>query len=68
MRAYRYMTGPDDSAFCMRVTEALNRGWELAGPATLAFDPTLGRMICGQPLTKDIPDTEFSADIDLSQL
>ncbi|PIL66301.1 DUF1737 domain-containing protein, partial [Acinetobacter baumannii] len=26
MKLYRYLTGPDDSAFCARVTKALNHG------------------------------------------
>ncbi|MGH1502166.1 MAG: DUF1737 domain-containing protein, partial [Acidimicrobiales bacterium] len=26
---YRFLTGPDDSSFCDRVTEALNEGYEL---------------------------------------
>ncbi|MDN0075927.1 DUF1737 domain-containing protein [Crenobacter sp. SG2303] len=38
MKLYRYLTGPDDSSFCLRVTEALNRGWQLHGNPTLAFD------------------------------
>jgi hypothetical protein len=28
MKLYRYLTGPDDSAFCARVTKALNHGWD----------------------------------------
>ncbi|MFH9422947.1 DUF1737 domain-containing protein [Streptomyces sp. NPDC017529] len=31
---YRVMTGPDDAAFCQRVSEALELGYELhEGPA-----------------------------------
>ncbi|MFN3501353.1 MAG: DUF1737 domain-containing protein, partial [Allorhizobium sp.] len=29
MKVYRFLTGPDDSSFCHRVTDALNKGWEL---------------------------------------
>ncbi len=29
MKAYRYLTGKDDASFCHRVTDALNRGWQL---------------------------------------
>jgi hypothetical protein len=29
MKVYRYLTGKDDAAFCHRVTDALNRGWQL---------------------------------------
>lgn len=66
MKLYRYLTGPDDSAFCHRVTEALNRGWMLAGPATLTFDPAKGRVICGQPIVKDVEGVDYRPDLKLS--
>ncbi|MEP6283322.1 MAG: DUF1737 domain-containing protein, partial [Nitratireductor sp.] len=31
MKLYRYLTGPDDAAFCHKVTAALNKGWRLHG-------------------------------------
>ena len=31
VKAYRYLTGKDDAAFCHRVTQALNNGWQLYG-------------------------------------
>jgi hypothetical protein len=46
------LTGPDDAAFCHRVPEALNEGWLLFGPPTLTFDTKIGRVICGQAITK----------------
>jgi hypothetical protein len=62
MKLYRYLTGPDDSEFCMRVSEALNRGWGLYGNPTLTFD---GRsVVAGQALVKEI-EGEFSRSIDL---
>jgi hypothetical protein len=48
MRAYRYLTGKDDSAFCHRVTEMLSKGWELYGNPTLTFDAEKGHVVCGQ--------------------
>lgn len=51
---YRYLTGPDDNAFCERVTRALSEGWVLYGSPALTFDATKGRVICGQAITKDI--------------
>jgi hypothetical protein len=66
MKLYRYLTGPDDVAFCKRVSAALNRGWSLAGDPTLAFDPLKGRMICGQAIVKDVPDVEYTDDMVLS--
>jgi hypothetical protein len=68
MKAYRYITGPDDSAFCRRITELLNRGWELAGPATLTFDALQGRVICGQPMIKEVEGVEYSPEIDLDEI
>ncbi len=67
MKLYRYLTGPDDSAFCKRVSAALSKGWELAGPATLTYDPEKKTVICGQPVRKDVPDVEWSDDVTLSE-
>ena len=68
MRAYRFLTGIDDSAFCHRVTEALSRGWELHGPPSYAFDPVAGRMRCGQAVTKDVPDRPYDPALKLGDL
>ena len=65
---YRYLTGPDDAAFCHRVTEALSLGWSLYGFPTLTFDSVKGRVICGQAITKDIDKLEYHADLKLSEL
>lgn len=54
MRLYRYLTGFDDAAFCKRVSEALNGGWELHGAPALTFDPVQGRVICGQAIVKEV--------------
>lgn len=35
---YPLLTGPDDSAFCRRVSEALALGYVLHGSPALAFD------------------------------
>lgn len=55
MKLYRYLTGFDDAAFCKKVSEALNKGWELHGSPSLSFDPALGRAICGQAVVKEVP-------------
>ncbi len=68
MQVYRYLTGPDDAAFCHRVTDALNKGWLLFGPPTLTFDSKIGRVICGQAITKDVPDRTYSPDMELSSV
>ena len=54
MKLYRLLTGPDDSSFCHRVTEALNRGWQLHGAPTLTFDGE--RVIAGQAIVKEVED------------
>ena len=64
---YRYITGPDDSTFCHRVTEALSKGWMLYGGPTLTFDSAQGRVICGQAVIKDVEGLEYSPDIKLSE-
>ncbi|MDP2801140.1 MAG: DUF1737 domain-containing protein [Phreatobacter sp.] len=63
---YRYLTGPDDSAFCHRVSEAINKGWQLYGPPTLTFDAAKGRVICGQAIVREVEDVAYSPDLKLS--
>nr|WP_221262349.1 DUF1737 domain-containing protein [Rhodanobacter sp. ANJX3] len=38
MPIYRVLTGPDDAAFCHRVSEALALGYELYGSVAVTFD------------------------------
>ena len=35
---YRLLTGPDDHAFCERVSEALEDGYILYGPPSITFN------------------------------
>lgn len=65
MILYRYLTGPDDNAFCHRVTAALNRGWQLAGPATLTYDAEKKRVICGQPILKEVDGETYTPETKL---
>jgi len=37
---YRVLTGPDDAAFCHRVSDALNLGYVLHGSPALTFNGT----------------------------
>ncbi len=53
MRRYRMLTGPDDRAFCDRITDALNDGWELYGSPQLTYNPEKGRVICGQAVVRE---------------
>ncbi len=38
MKLYRFLSEEDTSAFCHKVTDALNKGWELYGTPTQTFD------------------------------
>ena len=62
---YRLITGPDDASFCHRVTEALSRGWMLYGAPTLTFDTAKGAVVCGQAITKEVQDVEYSPEMKL---
>jgi hypothetical protein len=55
MKLYRLLTEEDTSAFCHKVTEALNKGWELYGSPTYAWDAAKGVMRCGQAVVKEAP-------------
>ena len=66
MILYRLLTGPDDSAFCHKVTAAINKGWLLQGPPMLTFDPAQGRVICGQAVMKDVKNVDYEPEMKLS--
>jgi hypothetical protein len=38
MPAYRVLTGPDDAAFCHRVSQALSLGYRLHGGPAVTFN------------------------------
>ena len=54
MQLYRFLSDDDTSAFCHKVTAALNKGWVLHGGPTYAFDAAQGVMRCGQAVVKDV--------------
>lgn len=62
---YRFLTEDDTSAFCHKVSQALEHGWQLHGPPTYAFDAARGVMRCGQAVTKHIPGA-YSPEMKLS--
>lgn len=64
MKLYRLLTEDDTSAFCHKVTEALNKGWALHGSPTYAFDSANGVMRCGQAVVKEV-DGEYHPDLKL---
>lgn len=47
--SYRVLTGPDDEAFCRRVSEAIGLGFELHGGPSLTYNGD--RVIVAQALT-----------------
>jgi hypothetical protein len=66
MKLYRLLTEDDTSAFCHKVTDALNKGWELYQGPTYAHDPSTGVMRCAQAVVKEVdgtytPDTKLGA-------
>ena len=66
MKLYRFLSEEDTSAFCHKVTDALNKGWTLHGSPTQAWDRAAGVMRCGQAVTKEVegtytPDTKLGA-------
>jgi hypothetical protein len=63
---YRLLTGPDDVAFCHRVSQALSKGWQLYGPPTLTYDVEQQKVICGQAITKNFAG-DYAADLKLSE-
>ena len=66
MKLYRLLTEEDSSAFCHKVTDALNKGWELYGAPTYAWDAAKGVMRCGQAVVKDAPGT-YTPDTKLGE-
>jgi hypothetical protein len=67
MKLYRFITGPDDSAFCHRVSLALSRGWQLHGSPSLSFNVATGLMNCGQAVTKDVEGKDYDPDVKLGE-
>ena len=47
--SYRLLTGPDDHAFCERVSAALDEGYVLYGSPAITFDGT--RIVVAQAVT-----------------
>jgi hypothetical protein len=68
VKVYRYLTGKDDAAFRHRVTPALDHGWQLYGHPTLTYDQAKAEVICGQAITKDVPEKNYSPDLKLAEL
>ncbi|MBL0374050.1 DUF1737 domain-containing protein [Rhizobium sp. KVB221] len=67
MKLYRFLTGPDDSAFCHRVTDALNKGWLLHGDPAYSFNAQTGQMMAGQAVFKEVEGKDYHPDMKLGE-
>ena len=67
MKVYRFLTGPDDAAFCHKVTLALSKGWSLHGSPTYAYNGEARQMQCGQAVVKDVPGRDYEPGMKLSE-
>ena len=65
MKLYRFLSEADTSAFCHKVSKALNEGWELHGSPTQTWDAAAGIMRCGQAVIKEVPNANYSPDLKL---
>ena len=65
MLLYRLLTGPDDSAFCHKVTRALSNGWALHGSPAYTFDEAENRRFCAQAVVKEVPGATYREDMRL---
>lgn len=66
MKLYRFLTEDDTSAFCHKVTDALNKGWVLQGDPQYSFDAANGVMRCGQAVVKEVDGT-YTPDVKLGE-
>lgn len=66
MKLYRFLSEADTSAFCHKVTDALNKGWELYGNPTQTWDDGAGVMRCGQAVVKDVAG-DYHPDVKLGE-
>ena len=67
MRLYRLLTGPDDSSFCHKGSNALAKGWHLYGSPTYSYDAESRAMRCGQAVVKDVPGVEYDPAMKLGE-
>ena len=67
MKLYRFLSEDDTSAFCRKVSAALNDGWALHGGPTYAFDAARGAMRCGQAVVKQV-EGDYDPEMKLGQL
>ena len=54
-KSYRFLTGPDNQAFCQKVSDALAEGYELYGDPVMVVSN--GERYCGQAVI--LPDNRI---------
>jgi len=67
LKLYRFLTGPDDSSFCHKVTAALNKGWHLFGSPVYSYNAETKTMMAGQAVVKDVEGKDYHPDIKLGE-
>ncbi len=67
MLVYRLLTEDDTSAFCLKVTEALAKGWSLQGDPTMTYDAGRGVVRCAQAVVKE-HDGDYTPEMKLGQV
>lgn len=66
MKLYRLLTGPDDAAFCHRITDALNKGWALSGSPAVTFNAQTGQVIAAQAIVKEVEGKDYHPGLSLA--
>ena len=66
MKLYRFLSDDDTTAFCHKVSAALDKGWQLHGNPTYGFDAARGVMRCGQAVVKEVPGA-YAPDLKLGE-
>ncbi|TCD15951.1 DUF1737 domain-containing protein [Oricola cellulosilytica] len=67
MQLYRLLTGPDDSSFCHKVSEALAKGWTLHGSPAYAFDAVTHQLRCAQAVVKSVEGKSYDPSMKLGE-
>ena len=57
MLGYRFLSEDEGAGVWHEVSAALDRGWQLHGQPTYAFDAARGVMRCGQAVVKEVDGT-----------
>lgn len=67
MKLCRFLTGPDDSSFRRKVSAALDKGWQVIGSPTYAYDAATGVMRCGQAIVKQVDGKSYDPAMKLGE-